>query len=30
MDEKYISEEILSHQNSAEIIDYTLDDNGIN
>ena len=30
MDEKNISEEISSYQNSAEIIDYTLDDNGIN
>ena len=30
MDENNISEEISSHQNSAEIIDHTCDDNGIN
>ena len=27
IDEKYISEEILSHQDSARIIDHTYDDN---
>ena len=27
---EYISEEISSRQNSAEIIDHTCDDNGIN
>ena len=30
MDEKYISEEISSHHNSAEVIDHTCDDNGNN
>ena len=30
MDQNNISEEILSHQNSAEIIDHMCDDNGIN
>ena len=30
MDKNNISEEIPSHQNSAEIIDNTCDDNGIN
>ena len=29
-DKKYISEEVLSHQNSAGIIYHTCDDNGIN
>ena len=27
MDENNISEEILSHQNSAEVIDHTCDEN---
>ena len=30
IDEKYISEEISSHNNSAEVIDHTCDDNGNN
>ena len=30
MDENNISEEIYSRQNSAEIIDHTCDENGIN
>ena len=30
VDEKYTSEEILSHQNSEELIDHTCDDNGNN
>ena len=30
IDEKNISEEISSHQNSSEVIDHTCDENGIN